>query len=302
MDALDYKIISQLDVNSRDSYSKIATDLGVTKKTVERRIKILSEIGMIQSFEVLFNKSELDLSEAVCYIRLDSGRKAAIIQQLLLDIDGITEVMVFGGGNALAFLIFKEEKELGNILAKISDIGGITDLDYEIVAPLRKTGNFSKEDWLLIRKLNHNARIDIIEIANSLSRSSKTVQRRLRRLVNGGMIRFGVQLDLSKASGLLPYLIVAKIRPGADKNKLFLQVKDKVPSVWRMMSDSNPLLLTLISYAERLGDLNRDIEKITEISEISEVNVLFNILDEINNGWLDQEIELKIRNLEHSQP
>lgn len=299
MDDLDYRIISRLDLNSRDSYAKIAADLNVTKKTAERRIAGLMKNGMIRSFEVLFNKSELDLSEAVCYIRLGSGVKAAGIQNELLKINGVTEVMVFGGGNALIFVILNGEKDLANILAKIGNTEGIADLDYEVVAPRSKSGKLTKEDWLLIRELNHNARKDLIEIANSISRSSKTVQRRLRRLLNEGIIRFGVQLDISKATGLLPYLIVAKIRPGVDKNKLYLNVQREVPAIWRMMADSNPLLLSLMSYAEKLGDLNRDIEKITGIEGISAVNVLFNVSDEINNDWLDEEIEVKIHNLMH---
>lgn len=293
MDELDYRILTRLDENSRDSYQKIAADFSVSKKTVERRIKTLTSNGIIKSFEILFNLSELSLSEAVFYLKLENRFATTGLHDSILSIKGVYEIMVFGGGSALAFVIFKLEDELSNIIARIQSMDGIIDLDYEIIVPHGETGKLTLEDWRLIEFLNHNARAEVAEIAGNISKSTKTVQRRIRYLNETGRIRFGIQIDLSKARGLLPYLILAKIKAGVDKYNLYLRIKADVPSVWRKIMGSNPTLLTVVSYAEMLSDLNEDVEKISRIEGVSGVNVLFNVSDEVNNSWLDREIKMR---------
>lgn len=103
-----------------------------------------------------------------------------------------------------------------------------------------------------------------------------------------GALRFGLQVDVSNAKDLFPYLLLVQLQPGISKPKMYDRVRQLVPRVWRDMKTVNPFLLTLASHAVRLSDLERDVESLRTMSGVRGVSVLFNTTDVSNNVWLDE--------------
>jgi hypothetical protein len=69
-------------------------------------------------------------------------------------------------------------------------------------------------------------------------------------------LRFGLQVDVSNAKDLFPYLLLVQLRPGISRPKMYDRVRQLVPRVWRDMKTVNPVLLTLFTRREafRFGE------------------------------------------------
>ena len=290
MDSVDLQIVSELDLNSRQSFAKVARALGLTRRTVQRRVRKMVDSGFIRSFEVLFDLSQLGLADAVCNVRVRSGSGVESVRERLVRVPGVTEVLTFVGGVLVAQIAYSDREELEDILRRIGTIEGVADIDYETGPKTSPSVPLTQSDWKLVRSLNHDARKEILEIADELSVSPKTVQRRLRFLEKKGALRFGLQVDVSSAEDLFPYLLLVRLQPGISKPKMYDRVRQLVPRVWRSMKTVNPFLLTLASHAVKLSDLERDAESLRMTPGVRGVSILFNSSDLSNNDLLDEAV------------
>ncbi len=290
MDTIDLRIVSELDLDSRASFAKIAERLSLTRRTVQRRVARLIENGFIRSFEVLFDHEALGFAQAVCNLRVRSNSELNPVRERLLKARGVTEVLTFIGGVIVTYISYGNQDQLEEILLEIGLIPGVADLDYEVSPKTEPPVRLDRSDWEIVRELNHQARRETVEVAKAMGVSSRTVQRRLQFLANKGLLRFGVQVDISKAKDLFPYILMIRLQPGSSKSKILGSVKHAVPNVWRTLRSVDPFLLTLASSAERLSDLDRDVESIRTTPGGQAVSVLFNTSDSVNEGWLDSAI------------
>ncbi|HZY47594.1 MAG TPA: Lrp/AsnC family transcriptional regulator, partial [Candidatus Bathyarchaeia archaeon] len=201
--------------------------------------------------------------------------------------NGVTEVLTFLGGVFVVYVAYRNQAQLEEILRNVGSIEGIADLDYEVSPKTESPIKFTVNDWNLVRCLNHQARREIVKVAREVGLSSRTVQRRLQSLVKDGAIRFGIQVDISKAQDLFPYIIFIKLQPGTSKPSILSKIKEVVPNIWRTLRSVNPLLSTLASCAERLSDLERDVESIRTTRGVQTVSVVFNTSDLTNDRWID---------------
>ena len=290
MDSVDLRIVSELDLDSRQSFARIARTLGLTRRTVQRRVNRMVESGFITSFEVLFDLSQLGLADAVCNVRVGGGYGSDVVREGLVKIPGVTEVLTFIGGVLVAQLAYSDREELEDILARIGAVEGVADIDYETGPKASPSVPLTRSDWKLIRSLSHNARKEVVEVAHDLSVSPRTVQRRLRFLESKGALRFGLQVDASSAKDLFPYLLLVQLRPGTSKVKMYDRLRQLVPRIWRDMKTVNPFLLTLASHAVKLSDLERDAELLRMAPGVRGVSVIFNTSDLSDSHWLDERL------------
>jgi len=287
LDVSDLLIIAELDSDCRQSFSAIAVKLGMTRRTVQRRVARLVESGFIGSFEILFDHSALGLGQATCNLRLRSNVAVSSIKTKLLALPAVTEVLTFVGGVLVTYVSYENQVQLEDILHRMGSIDGVADIDYEIGPRSDAPVRLGPSDWRLLRSLNHQARRELVEIAEETGRSPRTIQRRLRFLERTGVVRFGLQVDISKATDLFPYLVIVRLLPGSNKARVHNTARQLVPRIWRSIRSVNPFLLTLASTAGRLSDLERDVELLRTIPSVQAVSVLFNTSDSVSNDWLD---------------
>ena len=290
MDSVDLQIVSELDMNSRQSFAKIARTLGLTRRTVQRRVGKMVDSGFIRGFEVFFDLSQLGLADAVCNIRVRSGNSMESVREKLKGMQEVTEVLTFIGGVLVAQIAYSDREALEDTLRRIGTIDGVADIDYETGPKTSPSVALTRIDWRLVRSLSHNSRKETVEIAHELSVSPRTVQRRLRFLEKKRALRFGLQVDVSSADGLFPYLLLVQLQPGISKSKIYDRVRQLMPRVWRNMKTVNPFVLTLASHAVNLSDLERDSESLRMMPGVRGVSVLFNTSDLSNDVWLDEAV------------
>jgi DNA-binding Lrp family transcriptional regulator len=288
MDALDLKIVQELDKNSRDSFGAIGVRLGASARTVQRRVLNMVRIGFIRSFEVTVDPTSLDLGEAVCDIQLKTNATNDDVRNRLLRIPSVHEVISLAGGNFVAYVYYRDSGELENILDRLNVTEGVADVQYELNP--RTSGQIpemSRQSWLLIHLLNHKARREFGDVSKEAGLSARTVQRNVKWLTSNSLIRFGVDVDVSRAENLFVYVLVVRVQPGTAKLKVLAEARNSVNSIWRELKSVNPYTFILLLHAAQTTQLERHVEKLRLLAGVAGVRVLFIIGDMRNTQLAD---------------
>ena len=291
MDPVDLRIIGSLDGDARKSFAQIASELGISSRLVQRRVANMIRSGFIRGFDVIFDTSLVGLGEATCDAYLRGKTSVEEVRNNLLKLPAINQVLTLVGGTLVIRIVYQNRTELEQTLAQITGLRGIDDIKYEI-APLALTRQalVSRNDWQIIRTLDHRARVEFATLAKNVEMSSKTIKRRVSWLVRQGVIRFGVDIDVSKAQDLFLYILVIQLARGASKDHALHSIKRRITTVWRELRSISPFTITLSLYAERLSDLERDVEAARTIDEVAGVSVAFITAEHRNDSRVDSQI------------
>ena len=126
MDIVDLKILELLKENSRMSFNDISQSVGKTEATVRRRVKKLTEEGIIKKFTVEFMIDNKPRTRATIKVEPDFKDIKRILKQLL-EIEEITNIWRLSGDCGLFMKVEIPSIEQFNPLIeeKISQINGI---------------------------------------------------------------------------------------------------------------------------------------------------------------------------------
>jgi len=126
MDIVDLKILELLKANSRMSFNEISHSVGKTEATVRRRVKKLTEEGIIRKFTIDYAIDNKPRTRATVKVEPDFKEIKRILKELL-EIEEITNIWRLSGDCGLFMKVEIPSIEQFNPLIeeKISQIKGI---------------------------------------------------------------------------------------------------------------------------------------------------------------------------------
>ncbi len=126
MDIVDLKILELLKENSRMSFNDISQNVGKTEATIRRRVKKLSEEGIIRKFTIDFKIDNKPRTRATVKVEPDFKEIKKILKELL-EIEEITDIWRLSGDCGLFMKVEIPSIEQFNPLIeeKISQIKGV---------------------------------------------------------------------------------------------------------------------------------------------------------------------------------
>jgi DNA-binding Lrp family transcriptional regulator len=225
----DRKILYQLDLNSRQSFSQIGKKVGLPKNVVHYRIKRLEETGIISRYFTVIDSFRLGYSSFRLYFTYQyttSEIEKEIIDYFVKNEYTYWIASTEGRFNLVVITWVKDPADFyifwKNTLKKYRDYFQekifsfyfqllhyrnsylLDDYEksdrekYEIIGSGRKI-TIDELDFQILQTIASNARIPIIDIANELDSTVPTISYRLKKLVNLGIIQgFRVEMDISK--------------------------------------------------------------------------------------------------------
>lgn len=243
IDLKDRKILYELDLDCRQSNTRIGKKVGLKKDVVSYRIKRLQDEGIIQNFWTAINTFKLGYNVLRIYITFQyvsqnikndiikhfaDYKNAWAVISLKAEIDFDVVVWV---KDMYEFYRFwdKTLDKFADYFSKYTISIYIEAFEYKKSYLLKNNYDNSnremyrttcggepveidKTDYALLNQIAINARIPIIELAEKLNCSSQTITYRLKKLINSGVIQaFRVNLDLSKL-GLYRYKLEIYLR------------------------------------------------------------------------------------------
>ena len=227
LDLKDRKILYELDINSRQSYHKIAKKVGLSKDSVIYRINKLQKAGIIKQFHTVIDVGKLGFISFRLYLKLQNTtpEKEAEIIEFLKNQKMVTWLVSIDGDYDLGmWILTKSIKEINQLwkifLKKYMDyidkrwLTLFTKVSYFPRAfILRKKQNpdeyifitepeeakLGETDIEILKLLAPNSRTSILKIAKKLKISAKTASSRIKNLEkNKVIIGYRTMFDLEK--------------------------------------------------------------------------------------------------------
>ena len=200
----DLKLIAELQKDGSISYSDLGVRLGITPRTVAKRVEGLIESKLI-TIRAQPNPYKLGLSaSAVIAIKADPTRTGAVCEQLCGYFNVNLVQTVFGRFDILIIVYFPSWELLHQFINdELYTIEGVTQVELYFIKDVFKRYDrfFKKEpfakdrlklkeaDWILIKELAEDGRANPADLAEKLGIHVTTVYRRISALIKGNVIK-----------------------------------------------------------------------------------------------------------------
>lgn len=211
MSALDRAIIRMLQADGRRSYLSIAAKLGVSEKTVRKRVRELRVTGVIEITTVTDPQLLGYGALALVGVHLDGSRPASEIASRLALLDAVDYVVVTTGRFELFVeVVCRDSHELlATVQGEIAPAAGVREtevfpyLRFHYQQPRWEAARWKNPesepaadpialddlDRAILLELNVDGRVPLQRVARKLAVSLSLVRQRFTRMVGSGAVR-----------------------------------------------------------------------------------------------------------------
>ena len=300
-DELDWDIVKEIISpasmrwNVREPYSRIAERLAIDEETLRRRVVQLRESGIIGDFVLFLNPGLLGRKNGLMYV--DAKDYASITRAIpkLKLIDGIVSLTSVHEAGLLVSTYYEGESAFARQMALVESVCE-GEIAMHWTAPYPEFGGpLTKTDWIILQALRRNPRRKLPDLASDIGVSSRTVNRRMKRLNDGMAMFLFLEFDLAKIQGLR-YLLLVHCDNEAKKKEV-----DGI-----VISGLRRLVYTE-TWAPNHSMFAFACENIVEADKVSSWLRKLNGVSDIRLGilksrvhsmdWIDEEIERRITSL-----
>jgi DNA-binding Lrp family transcriptional regulator len=307
MDHLDLQILRILADNCRTSYRSIGLTLELTTNTVKRRVKILIQNKIIEKFITNVNFATLGYRMNCLLIIRHHNASLEDIAKYLHQFGNIyLGINAIGGTSVFGIIVRPSKEEQIKFLKETfnHDLSGLVEKDTTRASiNIRDifvgyhTSNFKliETDLKIIRCLLSDPRMTIIDIANAISASRRTVIRRMEAMTENRLLNFGLVYNPSAMKGYSYFTILAQ----ADKS-LFQDIIKRIYSDLSRYLLRHPTLIhkdviILNLYSENVFDIERIFRKVESFPGVKKAEVFQPLDIKWPQDWLIKEIDQRIK-------
>jgi DNA-binding Lrp family transcriptional regulator len=245
VDRTDVILCQLLLGNSRLSYRELADKLNLSVTAVHNRIQSLIETGIIRKFTARISI----FAQNGIHVLVYGNSKLTSVRDLKLKLDENELIywLAVGGGNILyigAYL--KNISELEPLVSFIKEAAqmpeptvGITGSPIPAnIKNLKFETSLCELDYKIIRSLKDDSRKSTAAIAEEIGISTKTVRRRLNRMIKNYLIELSIEWYPDASNDLISPFHV-HLKPDADKNAPLTILQKYYPNTLFYWSFSN---------------------------------------------------------------
>ena len=283
VDLKDRKILHQLDIDSRQSASKIGKKIGLNRDVVSYRIKRLQSEGAIKNFYTVIDASRLGYFSFRFYFvfQYTTPEIQKEITDYFIDnkyayfvgpIEGMYDMLIIMWvKNIKDFYSFYEQikKKYGYYFKETNFclyvqllhfrasflIDEIDDRENPMVTGGEKKVTVDDMDMKLLKIIAENARLPTIEIANKLNTTAMVVSHRIKRLIQKGVIQgFKTNLDYMKL-GFQDFKVDIHLRDYADIHQITNYIT-KNPHLYYINKTAGHADLEVEFYVKTISDIH----------------------------------------------
>lgn len=308
LDLKDWKILSELDKNSRQPDSIIAKKVRLSKQVVNYRIKRLIDENIITGFSAQINISKLGYSAHKIYIQFRSipKEKEEETWAYLKKHPKIVWIVTCSGQWNLIFgILSKNATELENTLNDFMNRYSQYILNRSIsifntaILCHRKWLTNSKDDkvWIIggnieevkldlidktiLEELSKNARTQLLDIAKKTKTSSTLIIQRIKKLSREGVI-LGFRLGINRE------------KLGINYCKAFFYYENKTVQKENLLISYCRMLSEIVGISKSIGpwdlELEFEVKNYDEFHKlINEIKNKFSLINRFETVYIDKE-------------
>jgi DNA-binding Lrp family transcriptional regulator len=143
-------------------------------------------------------------------------------------------------------------------------------------------------DYGIIRSLQDDARKSLAEVAEELGVSTKTVRRRLDRMVRNSLVELSVEWYPDKSNDII-MIVELRFKPGVDSKVAFGFSRKYFPRVLFLWTYANiPDLAMLALWTNSMSEVQSMRELLEKEPDVASVNMNILYVGYIFKTWRDQ--------------
>ena len=298
LDELDWKILHSLSRNCRVSYSSLGNEIGLTTKSVKARVKKMQSSGVIDSFIVKVNPLVLGYSKScMLVLRVNNGSKAPEEKHIRRSLSLLGDILytgyILGNISTFKLAVKKEAEEKLELLVDVIGQNLLIQNQTVVFQNVREQPTYT--DFKIMRCLLDNPRMEISDIAGKISMSSKTVARRLEKMIENHVLDFTVQCNFKAIRGYIVSVVSANTERGSYRKILersYEDLNDSFCAYTPMLSDEQDVIYWLF-FSKDVFALDSVIKRIESYPGVRKVDVFIPISIEFHKEVIIKEIERK---------
>ncbi|MBO3841187.1 MAG: winged helix-turn-helix transcriptional regulator [Candidatus Brockarchaeota archaeon] len=296
MDKTDMILCQLLMSNSRMPYRELADRLNLSVTAVHSRIKSLLEQGVIRRFS-----AKVSLRALKAPIILVFGlSKSVSLQDLRRELaeQGSVYWLGVGGGNYLYIgACLREIVGLESLVSHLREKADLLEPTVGIVSRYSPgdvgpaEGRLSSLDYQIIRSLKDDSRKALSDVAEELGVSTKTVRRRLSRMMELGLVEMSIDWYPDASNDIIAILHL-NLKPSIRRSDAETVLLKYWPNVFISWSFSNiPSLILSFAWSNTMKELKELCENLEQENVFQSVspNVLYT--GYVFKTWVDRLVE-----------
>lgn len=309
MDEIDFAISMMLMWNSRMPYRELAKTFNMSVNSIHKRVKAMVNLGIIKKFVTQLNFPAF--KPIPSNLILFGNSKAKNVQGLIEKLganENIYTVSQQSGNLFIIHALIRNLSDLEPLVSFVKQTAEIPELKVGLEStamPQEADGEMTREftlsntDFLIVNALKANSRKSIVEIADEIGISTKTIRRHLDWLIENHLILFTIHWYPDKCSEVTAMIILV-IKPSikVDKTKLIEALRDnlgqKILFTWTFSTLPNIIIICV--WVNSMKEL-QNIQTSLISDDFESVSINIGIGGKIFPTWREKYLEDKIKEI-----
>lgn len=262
-DKKDFKILAELEKNSRQSFSEIAKKINTSKEVINYRIKNLEEEKVINRFFTEINLAKLGMQVYKIYLQFQnvtdekeeemykyftqtlkipwviscSGKYDMIISFGARDINHFNEYLTKIMNKFSNYILNREiSTTLFFSTYNRKWVDNSKEIRFTTVGGNIEKPDLDKKDYKILAYLSDNSRIQVIELATKLRLTSSAIIHRIKNLEKSKVINaYRTGLDYKKLGKEFCKCFVYLKSITSEKEKRLIEYVEKLPQIFTII-------------------------------------------------------------------
>jgi DNA-binding Lrp family transcriptional regulator len=295
LDKIDLTILSTLTRDSRTSYNKIGSLIGLTSNSIKARVKNMVRSGVIEKFIVRVNPARFGYRTALVLVKTDIGITKDEVIQRVKRFGALVYHVHHMGRTSVAALNINIPLD-DNIIHSLNDVLKPATVSRIGVSELSVSTKLSETDLRIIKcLLLSGARMEISDIAKELGISEKTTTRRLDRMKEGRLLDFSLQCDPAAMIGYILYAItifVVKSNFRKVNERMYSEFQENILYVPSVIDPDDRL--TYVLFAENVFTVDSVLARVDSFEGVKSADVYILIKWQYYDNWIVREINERL--------
>ncbi|TET01252.1 MAG: winged helix-turn-helix transcriptional regulator [Promethearchaeota archaeon] len=314
MDQIDFTICLMLVWNSRTPYRELAETFKMSVNSIHKRVKAMVNLGILDKFVTTLSlRAFKPIPSNVVMFGVSKTKNVKGLIEKLGANENIYTISQHSGNLFIIHAYIRNLSDLKPLVSFIKQTAEIAELkvglDSSPMQPeaevdmtkidMTRDVKLSTTDFLIINALKDNSRKSVVEIAEEVEVSTKTVRRHLDRLIENHLIDFSIHWYPDKCSEVTT-MIILTLKPtiDADKTEIIKSLRykygQKILFTWTFSTLPNTIVVCIwVSSMKELQDIRTSL--ISDNFESVSLNI--GIEGKIFPTWREKYLEDKIKEI-----
>lgn len=234
LDGTDLKILNLLAKDGRLSYRSIGLTIGLTTKSVKSRVDRMLGAKVIERFLARVNPSVIGYKEICAFALRKNNLNRELLDRINLVGDIQYEFEVMGGAIGFDIAIREgTEDKIELLLNSLKPVllGVVRSRNREV------PHNLTQTDYIIIKQLIKNPRMEIGDIAAAAAISPKTIRRRLDKMTRNHVLEFSIQPNPDAMKGYIVFFLDVKVKDKSHHQKVLQRIYEELHEHFMLSSD-----------------------------------------------------------------